>query len=427
MKLHLLALAGVCLPGLVATPAAFAQTAGDGFVRVGAARTKLVDKGSVSVNGALDPGAGYATRDTFHGVVSGGYYLIDGLAIEGSISTPATTNNIPAGSLAGTPNLGDEEFVMATIGGSFHPLRGPVSPYVGGGYQHHFTTEERDALAVGLNIPSGGGPYVQAGVDFDLSDRIGVFAEVRKAWYHTTATGKLPLDASYTAFADVDAKAELDPFTILIGLTAHFRSAGRDSAAAPIETDTTKWTLRGGLTNLTLADKVALSVGGAPYAGAGLSTFEHHTVSLQVGRFVTPNIAINATMGFPPTIDIFGAGSIGGLPKLGEITYGPTVLTVQYHPTRSGRVRPYVGVGASYMIVFDTKDGAFADLKVDNDLALAFEAGTDIMVSQRWGIFADVKKAFLRPKSYGSFGGAPVVGSTRLDPWAFSGGVSFHF
>jgi outer membrane protein len=426
MKYQFLAITGACLSSLIVAPAAMAQTAGDGFVRVGAARTKLADKGTLAVNGTVNPTAGYSTRPTFHGVLTGGYYVLDSLAVEASVSTPATTNNIPTGSIAGTPNLGDDEFVMASIGGSFHPLRGPVSPYVGGGYMHHFTTQERDGLAVGLNIPSGGGAYAQAGVDFSLSDRFGLFAEVKKAWYHTDGTGKLPLDATYTTFANIDAMAKLDPLTIQLGLTARFKRGGHEGST-PIETDTTKWTLRGGLTNLSLADKVALSVGGAPYPGAGLSTFEHHTVSLQVGRYITPNIAINATLGFPPTIDIFGAGSIGALPKLGEITYGPTVLTVQYHPTRSGRVRPYIGVGASYMIVFGTKDGAFQNLKVDNDLALAFEAGSDFMVSQRWGIFADVKKAFLRPKAYGTFAGMPVVGATKLDPWAFSGGVSYHF
>ena len=426
MRNYTLALAAAGVLGLGAAAPAAAQEAGDVFARVAAARTKLIDKGELRVNGTLDPTADYETRPARHGTLTAGYYVIDGVAVEASISTPATTNNIPAGSLAGTPNLGDDEFTMVTLGASVHPFKGRVSPYVGGGIVRHFTTQERDGLAVGLDIPNAHGPYVQAGVDVAMSDRWGFFAEARKAFYHTNASGLLPLDATYTSFAAVAAKAELDPLTFQVGLTARFGKA-RGGAATPIGTDTTKWTLRGGLTSLRLADKVDLSVGGAPFAGAGLSTFEHATVSLQIGRFLTPNFAVNATLGFPPTIDIYGAGSIGALPKLGEVTYGPTVLTVQYHPTRSGRIRPYVGVGASYMIVFGTKDGAFEDLKVDNDLALAFEAGTDIMINQRWAIFADVKKALLRPRTYGTFGGATVVGDTRLDPWAFSGGVSFHF
>ena len=92
-----------------------------------------------------------------------------------------------------------------------------------------------------------------------------------------------------------------------------------------------------------------------------------------------------------------------------------------------GYVTPYVGAGISYMIVFDTEDGAFEDLEVTNDFGFAFEAGTDFMVTDRWGLFVDVKHALLRPTATGTFMGAPVVGETRLDPWAFSGGVTFRF
>ena len=258
-----------------------------------------------------------------------------------------------------------------------------------------------------------------------MSDRWGFFAEARKAWYHTNASGLLPLDATYTSFAEWTANAELDPLTFQVGLTpglAGWRRSG-ELRSAPTRR---KWTLRGGLTSLRLADKIDLWSAVRPFPARACrpSSIDR----LAAGRhFLTPNIAINATLGFPPTIEHLWGGHIGALPKLGKVTYGPTVLTVQCHPTRSGRIRPYVGVGASYMIVFDTKDGAFEDLEVDNDLALAFEAGTEIMINSRWAIFADVKKALLRPRTYGSFGGAAVVGDTRLDPWAFSGGVAFHF
>lgn len=418
---------------MLATSAApaLANEAGDMFVRVSAARTKLVDKGEVYINGALDPAAAYSTRETYNNALTLGYFVHDRVAVEGSISTPATTNNMPAGSLAGQPNLGDDEFFIATLGASLHPVKGPVSPYVGGGLQMQFTTQQRDGLAVGLNIPNSHGPYVQAGVDFALSERFGLFAEARKAWYHTNATGLLPLDATYTRFAAVDAKAQLDPITFQLGLVAKFGPSSRKAAAgassSAIETDTSRWTVRIGFSNLSLADKVDLNVAGTPLAGEGLSTYEHHSFTAQVGYYVTDNIAINATVGVPPTIDIYGAGSIGALPKLGKITYGPTALTLQYHPTRSGRIRPYVGAGISYMIVFDTKDGAFEDLKVDNDLGAAFEAGTDFMLTNKMGLFVDVKKALLRSMAYGKFNGADVRGKARLDPWVFTGGLSFHF
>ncbi|MDB5721938.1 MAG: OmpW family protein, partial [Alphaproteobacteria bacterium] len=163
------------LAALILSSPAAAQEAGDAYVRVGASRTKLVDKGEIRVGGTLDPNAGYSTRPTYHGTLTAGYFLVDRIAVEASISTPATTNNIPTGSIAGTPNLGDDEFVMATLGASVHPIKGPISPYVGGGIIAAFTTQQRDGLAVGLNVPNAHGPYVQAGVDFALSQRFGLF------------------------------------------------------------------------------------------------------------------------------------------------------------------------------------------------------------------------------------------------------------
>jgi outer membrane protein W len=413
------------LASITAVPA-MAQEAGDSYVKVAASRTKLVDKGEVRTNGVLDPAAAYKTRPAKHGTVTAGYYVIDRVAVEGSISTPLTTNNIPAGSLAGLPNLGDDEFVLATFGLSLRPVKGPIQPYVGGGVQFQITTQQRDGLANGLNVPNTQGLYANGGIEFDLSKRVGVFVDVRKAFYHTNASGLL-------AGNKVTAKAVLDPLTISVGAVARF---GRGSnAAEPLARDTTKWTVRAGFSSLRLSDAVDLKVGGAPFAGAGLSTFEHATPSVQIGRFLTDHIAINATLGLPPKISIYGGGTIGVLPdgnggftgKLGEITYGPTAFTMQYHFTREGRIRPYVGVGASYLITFDTKDAAFKDLKVGDDLAPALEAGTDIMVANKLGLFMDVKKAFLRPTSYGKFQGADVVGKTRLDPWVFSGGLAVHF
>ncbi|RZM31956.1 MAG: hypothetical protein EOP67_30285, partial [Sphingomonas sp.] len=74
MKMNIAALMSASLLGMIAASPVVAQEAGDAYVRVAAARTKLVDKGDVKTNGVLDPAAGYSTRETFHGVVTGGYY-----------------------------------------------------------------------------------------------------------------------------------------------------------------------------------------------------------------------------------------------------------------------------------------------------------------------------------------------------------------
>ena len=188
-----------------------------------------------------------------------------------------------------------------------------------------------------------------------------------------------------------------------------------------------KWFARAGLTGLDLVDKLQLDFAGSPVPGAGLSTKTHYTPTVQIGRFVGRDFAVSFTGGIPPHIDIQGEGALEPFGKLAETTYGPATLTLQYRPIRTGTFQPYVGAGAAYMHVFSTTDGAFKDVEIDDDLSAALEAGTDIMFSERYGVFIEGKKAFLRTEARGTFGGAPVVGQVKLEPWALSVGGVIRF
>lgn len=181
------------------------------------------------------------------------------------------------------------------------------------------------------------------------------------------------------------------------------------------------------VTGLSLADGLSLSLAGTPVEGADMDTKFHFTPTIQIGRFVSRHLAISLTTGLPPNIDIQGKGTLQPLGKLADTTYGPMVLTLQYHPLRDARVRPYVGAGIVYMFVFDADDGAFQDVEIDEDIGPTVEAGADFMLNERYGLFLDVKKAFLRTDARGTFGGAPVTARAKLDPWAFSAGAVFSF
>ena len=194
---------------LLAPAAAQAQDAGDIVVRIGASRTKLVDEGEIRVNGIVDPTAGYEhprhlSRHPLR------VLFPDRRAGRSTRRSrrPRRPTTFPPASLAGTPNLGDDEFVLLTVGGRVQPFDGRISPYVAGGLQVQLTSQERDGLGVNLNIPNAHGPYVEGGVEFNVTRRWGVFASVRKAWYHTEASGLLPLDATFTNFAQVNATAD---------------------------------------------------------------------------------------------------------------------------------------------------------------------------------------------------------------------------
>ena len=141
----------------------------DFYARLGVARIKLADDGPIFLNGVQDPNADYETPEDW--ILSGelGWFVHPRFALQVSATTPATTSNIPAGSLAGLPNLGDDSFSIFTLTGNFHPLRGgPVSPYVGAGLAWHHTWDTDDGLAANLRIGDAVGPVVQAGVEVPL-------------------------------------------------------------------------------------------------------------------------------------------------------------------------------------------------------------------------------------------------------------------
>lgn len=189
----------------------------------------------------------------------------------------------------------------------------------------------------------------------------------------------------------------------------------------------TKWFIRAGVTGLSLADGLKLNLAGTPVPGAGLNTKDHVTPTIQIGREISDHLAVELTIGIPPNIDIDGRGVLEPLGKLADTTYGPCLLVLQYRPLRKGTIQPYLGAGVAYMIVFDADDGAFKDIEIDDDIGAGFEAGTDIMLGERYGLFVDFKKAFLRTDARGTFGGAPVMARAKLDPWALSVGATFRF
>lgn len=199
---------------LVATTApAFAQPAdgADSFVRLGVAHIDLSDKGPVFVNGTRDPGADYKTDKDWIGSIELGHFVHQNVAVRAMGTTPAKTFNLPAGSLAGTPNLFNDTSSNFTLTATWHPLRGQMfSPYVGGGIGINKIWDTEEKLASDVKLSDAHGPVIQAGVEVDFSDRFGVYFDAKKAFWSADASGFLgPLR--------ITAEAELDPVILSAG------------------------------------------------------------------------------------------------------------------------------------------------------------------------------------------------------------------
>jgi outer membrane protein len=174
--------------------------------------------------------------------------------------------------------------------------------------------------------------------------------------------------------------------------------------------------------------------GGGLFPATNIAVRPVYTLALEAGYFVTPNIAIAFTTALPPIAHLKATGFPGaptlGSNLLGSVRAGTAVLAVQYHFTQFAPIEPYAGIGVGYLLDFgNINDGILTNISVDQNFALILQAGTDWMLTPNWGVFVDVKKAFLSTDAQGFAvpGNVPVRSHLTPDPWLASVGITFKY
>lgn len=201
-------------------------------------------------------------------------------------------------------------------------------------------------------------------------------------------------------------------------------AAGAVTGAAA---EDSKFFLHVGPAGLFLDEGAEIKLNGSIVPGASVRINDHATLGFEVGYFFDPNWAVSFTGGFPPAPSINGAGTVESLGKLGSILYGPTALTGHYHFTNFGALKPYVGAGAMFMFVFNNDSAALQDMKVNGAIGAVGQIGAEYMLTEKLGLFLDVKKAYLRTNATGTLYGLPVESKVRLDPLVINAGLTYRF
>ncbi|MCW6507144.1 OmpW/AlkL family protein [Lichenifustis flavocetrariae] len=170
-----------------------------------------------------------------------------------------------------------------------------------------------------------------------------------------------------------------------------------------------------------------IKAAGTVIPGSKMSVPATVAPALELGYRVTPNWAVSLSGGIPPTSILNAGGSIAAEGKLGSTVAAAPTLTLHYHFLQLGAFQPYIGGGGSYLIVFNSRDGSLSHLRVDGAFGVLGQVGTDIMLSERVGLFVDLKKGILHTNARGAFGPVPIKTSVALDPLALTGGVTIRF
>ncbi len=174
-------------------------------------------------------------------------------------------------------------------------------------------------------------------------------------------------------------------------------------------------------------EAATIVIGGATVPGADLSLNDTYSPAFEIGYYFTPNFAIALASGYPPTTTATGAGTIAGYGILGKATGGMIQLNAQYHFTNFGAFQPYVGAGPAYSLILNNQDGAMTNFKVNNAFGFGLQVGADWMVTKNVGVYLDLKKVFISTTASGYAGLAPVTSDIRLDPTAFTAGITFRY
>lgn len=111
---------------------------------------------------------------------------------------------------------------------------------------------------------------------------------------------------------------------------------------------------------------------------------------------------------------------------LGSVWALPPTLTAQYHFNPHGQFRPYAGAGLGYVFWYNDDAGPVVnDIKYENGISYALQAGIDIGISENWSWNFDVKKLFHSVDA--KVNGGAVRANVDIDPWVIGTGIAYRF
>ena len=169
-------------------------------------------------------------------------------------------------------------------------------------------------------------------------------------------------------------------------------------------------------------------------AGADTRARDAWVPTFAAEYFVSPRLSIE-TICCLTRHDVRGAGGLNGAALIDNAEVIPATVTVKYHFPLKGGVKPYVGAGPTYFMVFGEGVGASAKalgatkVGLSSEFGAALQAGVDIPLPDKaMGVSLDVKRYFVDTTARFHAGSQLVLETEhKLNPWVASAGVTWRF
>jgi outer membrane protein len=122
-------------------------------------------------------------------------------------------------------------------------------------------------------------------------------------------------------------------------------------------------------------------------------------------------------------------GSSSGDVGLGSVWLLPPTLTLQYHFMPKSDFSPYLGAGVTYAVFYNgNKPSTMRRVDYDNAWGVAFQAGFDYRLTDRWYFNTDVKKIYVNTDvNVTTNAGTAIKADTDIDPWVIGVGFGYKF
>jgi outer membrane protein len=174
------------------------------FVHVGPGQLAPDEDAVMSAGGATVPGANVSMDDSLTAAIELGYRVTPQFSLSLTGGLPPTEDVNATGSIAPYGKLGELQYGPAALMGQYRLTQfGAFQPYVGAGVAVMFVFKDDDAAATNLEVDNAVGPAVQAGAEWMINERFGLFLDYKRAWLDTSASGNLgPMP--FTAEIQVD-------------------------------------------------------------------------------------------------------------------------------------------------------------------------------------------------------------------------------
>jgi outer membrane protein len=195
------------------------------------------------------------------------------------------------------------------------------------------------------------------------------------------------------------------------------------------------WLIKSGINTIApQVDSGDLSAPSLP--GTKIDVEKASAVIVTAAYMLTDAVSLEFYAGLPYKHDVVGDGAIQGVGRLGTVKQVSPTLFAQYRfMAASAPLRPYVGLGLTYLYHFDEEGsgtltaltnpgGPPTRMSAGDAWGLSPQVGVNYKLNERWFIDASVIKTFIKAESTLSTGQKI---ETRLDPLSANLSLGYRF